>query len=138
MRAGAPCTIPDYIKDVHSASAGASHYLVELQSCWTGDLINNAENVKLSVLSKLYLLAQVLEQNLFDPLNWLAGARLPQYSHFNTEEENKGSKYVTHLLNTDHAHRFVAAYNTLIIKSHFTTYKEVHSLSGQPGQNLCL
>lgn len=33
---------------------------------------------------KSYLLAQVFEQNLFDPLNWLAGARFPQYSHFNT------------------------------------------------------
>jgi hypothetical protein len=34
-----------------------------------------------------YLLAQVLEQNLLEPLNWLAGAKLSQYSHFNTGEE---------------------------------------------------
>lgn len=46
-------------------------------------------------LRRTYLLAQVFEQNLFDPLNWLAGARLPQYSHFNTEEEKM--KRITHL-----------------------------------------
>lgn len=32
-----------------------------------------------------YLLAQVMEQNLLVPLNWLAGATLLQYSHFSTE-----------------------------------------------------
>lgn len=48
-------------------------------------------------LSRRYLLAQVFEQNLFDPLNWLAGARLPQYSHFNTEEEEEKIKHITHL-----------------------------------------
>ena len=42
--------------------------------------------------AKSYLFAQVFEQNLLDPLNWLAGARLPQYSHFNTEEEKEHLK----------------------------------------------
>lgn len=29
-----------------------------------------------------YLLAQVMEQNLLEPRNWVAGAYFPQYSHF--------------------------------------------------------
>lgn len=40
-----------------------------------------------------YLFAQVFEQNLFDPLNWLAGARFPQYSHFNTELNKRKTRY---------------------------------------------
>lgn len=32
-----------------------------------------------------YLLAQDMEQNLLVPLNWLAGAKFLQYSHFSTE-----------------------------------------------------
>lgn len=41
-----------------------------------------------------YLLAQVFEQNLFEPLNWLAGARLPQYSHFSTEEVERQNNII--------------------------------------------
>lgn len=33
-----------------------------------------------------YLLAQVLEQKRLDRLNWLAGANLRQYSHFNSKQ----------------------------------------------------
>lgn len=54
--------------------------------------------MKADTETKLYLLAQVLVQNLFDPLNWLAGARFPQYSHFNTEQGKK------RLYTTDHKH----------------------------------
>jgi len=33
-------------------------------------------------MSCRYLLAQVMEQNLLEPRNWVAGAYFPQYSHF--------------------------------------------------------
>lgn len=33
-------------------------------------------------MSCYYLLAQVMEQNLLEPRNWVAGAYFPQYSHF--------------------------------------------------------
>lgn len=36
-----------------------------------------------------YLFAQVIEQNLLVPLNWLAGAKLLQYSHLSTGNEWK-------------------------------------------------
>ena len=43
-----------------------------------------------------YLLAQVMEQNLLVPLNWLAGAKLLQYSHFSTEDRG-GERTVKHI-----------------------------------------
>lgn len=44
-----------------------------------------------------YLLAQAMEQNLLVPLNWLAGAKFLQYSHFSTEgrEERETEQVVT-------------------------------------------
>lgn len=55
--------------------------------------------------AKSYLFAQVFEQNLLDPLNWLAGARLPQYSHFNTEEEKEHLRLKILIMYTDSWHR---------------------------------
>lgn len=81
-----------------------------------------------------YLLAQVFEQNLFDPLNWLAGARLAQYSHFNTGEE----KTQLHLHRVKSGTLKDISGSSKKIKSDSTTYMEGHFLSVQPEQNLCL
>ena len=99
--------------------------------------LNSKKNkYKIGKRSRTYLLAQVFEQNLFDPLNWLAGARLPQYSHFNTEEE-EGTMKLCYTFK-----RFWPCTQICGIifksKSYSTTHMEVHSLSGRPGQNLCL
>ena len=76
------------------------HILLPLLCVEQRAFADNADMGGLRMYRKIYLLAQVLEQNLFDPLNWLAGARLPQYSHFNTEEENED-------VNINHTHSFM-------------------------------
>ena len=50
----------------------------------------------IDVMHFKYLLAQDMEQNLLVPLNWLAGAKFLQYSHFSTERNKKKAdgKYI--------------------------------------------
>lgn len=50
-----------------------------------------------------YLFAHVMEQNLLVPLNWLAGAKLLQYSHLSTgkgrgkKQNNRVSLWTLHI-----------------------------------------
>lgn len=50
-----------------------------------------------------YLFAHDMEQNRLVPLNWLAGAKFLQYSHFSTGEEvwrkRADGKYITSYMN---------------------------------------
>lgn len=55
------------------------HYLEKGQMPNSREFWNSREK---EVMSCYYLLAQVMEQNLLEPRNWVAGAYFPQYSHF--------------------------------------------------------